>query len=53
MTEHRQMLGLFSGCDPWALAELCVAHIRPRRDAYLNFLADREKPRRRRKRQLA
>ena len=51
--EHRLMLNLLRGTDPWALAELCVAHLRPRRDAYLDFLADREKPRRRRQRQPA
>jgi len=53
MTEHRQMLNLLRGSDPWALAELCVAHLRPQRDAYLDFLAKHEKPRRRRKQQQA
>ncbi len=39
--EHRLMIGLLSGRDSWALAEICVAHIRSRRDAYLDFLASR------------
>jgi DNA-binding GntR family transcriptional regulator len=47
LTEHRQMLDLLRGNDPWALAAMCVAHMRPRRDAYLDFLADQQKPRRR------
>ena len=47
VAEHRMMLAQLQGTDGWALAELCVAHIRPRRDAYLAFLADLEKPRRR------
>jgi DNA-binding GntR family transcriptional regulator len=48
MAEHRLMVAQLHGTDGWALAELCVAHIRPRRDAYLAFLASLEKPRRRR-----
>jgi DNA-binding GntR family transcriptional regulator len=39
--EHRLMIGLLSGRDHWALAEVCVEHIRSRRDAYLDFLAGR------------
>jgi DNA-binding GntR family transcriptional regulator len=47
--EHRLMIDYLAGRDSWALAELCVMHMRSRRDAYLQFLATREtgRPRRR------
>ena len=38
--EHRNMISLLSGTDAWSLAELCVAHIRPSRVAYLKRLED-------------
>ena len=47
VSEHRMMLSLLRGTDRWALAELCVVHIRPRRDAYLDFLSEQKGPRRR------
>lgn len=49
MSEHRAMLGLLRSTDNWALAELCVAHIRPRRDSYLEFLGTLDQTRRRRR----
>ncbi len=48
--EHRLMIGLLSGRDSWALAEICIAHTRSRRDAYLDFLAGRTQARGRRPR---
>lgn len=38
IADHRLILSLLSGSDPWALAEVCVNHIKSRRDAYLEFL---------------
>ena len=38
--EHRNMILLLSSTDSWALAELCVTHLRPSRDAYLKRLED-------------
>lgn len=40
--DHRAIIALLRGHDKWALAELCVEHLRPRRDAYLDFLAHTE-----------
>ena len=37
-TEHRNMISLLSSTDGWSLAELCVAHLRPSREAYLKRL---------------
>jgi DNA-binding GntR family transcriptional regulator len=47
--EHRLMIDYLAGRDSWALAELCVMHMRSRRDTYLQFLATREtgRPKRR------
>ena len=45
-SEHRTIIGLLKGTDSWALAEICVAHMRSRRDTYLEFLAAQKKPRR-------
>jgi DNA-binding GntR family transcriptional regulator len=41
-SEHRLIITYLQGTDSWALAELCVDHMRSRRDAYLRFLADRD-----------
>jgi DNA-binding GntR family transcriptional regulator len=41
-SEHRLIIACLKGSDSWALAELCVDHIRSRRDAYLRFLEDRD-----------
>ncbi|MFT4003398.1 MAG: GntR family transcriptional regulator [Rhizobium sp.] len=38
IADHRLILSLLSGNDSWALAEVCVNHIKARRDAYLEFL---------------
>lgn len=40
IAEHRLMIALLRGTDGWALSQLCVAHSRPRRDAYLAYLAE-------------
>jgi DNA-binding GntR family transcriptional regulator len=45
-SEHRTIIGLMKGNDNWALAEICVEHMRSRRDTYLAFLAAQKKPRR-------
>jgi DNA-binding GntR family transcriptional regulator len=45
-SEHRLMIGFLRGTDSWALAEICVTHLRSRRDTYLEFLAAQKKPRR-------
>jgi DNA-binding GntR family transcriptional regulator len=36
--EHRALIDLLSGSDPWALSELCVQHLRPSKEFYLNRL---------------
>ncbi len=41
-SEHRLIITYLQGTDSWALAELCVDHMRSRRDAYLRFLGDRD-----------
>jgi DNA-binding GntR family transcriptional regulator len=46
-SEHRLMIGFLRGTDRWALAEICVDHMRSRRDSYLEFLDSQKKPRRR------
>lgn len=48
INEHRLMISLLRGTDGWALSELCVAHIRPRRDAYRAFLEQQNPQRKRR-----
>lgn len=48
-SEHRLIIGLLKSSDSWALAEMCVEHMRSRRDTYLAFLAAQKKPRRLRK----
>jgi DNA-binding GntR family transcriptional regulator len=39
---HALMIEYLKGDDPWPLAELCVAHIRPSKESYLKLLAERE-----------
>ncbi|BBK36954.1 hypothetical protein STAQ_20320 [Allostella sp. ATCC 35155] len=39
---HALMIEYLGGNDPWALAELCVHHVRPSKDAYLRRIAGRE-----------
>lgn len=39
---HALMIDYLGGRDPWALAELCVHHVRPSKDAYLHRIAVRD-----------
>jgi DNA-binding GntR family transcriptional regulator len=39
---HALMMDYLGGRDPWALAELCVHHVRPSKDAYLHRIAARD-----------
>lgn len=39
---HALMIEYLKGGDPWPLAELCVQHVRPSKEAYLRYLAARE-----------
>jgi DNA-binding GntR family transcriptional regulator len=36
--EHRAMIALLEGTDPWALSELSVQHLRPSKELYLRRL---------------
>ncbi|WFE77104.1 GntR family transcriptional regulator [Roseinatronobacter sp. S2] len=40
--EHHSMIGLLAGTDSWALSELCVQHLRPSKQHYLNRLEREE-----------
>jgi len=48
-SEHHMIIGFLKGTDNWALAEVCIEHIRSRRDTYLEYLATQKKPRRSRR----
>ncbi|MGE0719960.1 MAG: GntR family transcriptional regulator [Alphaproteobacteria bacterium] len=39
---HALMIEYLKGTDPWALAELCVQHVRPSKDVYLRRIGARE-----------
>ncbi|BBK42599.1 hypothetical protein STVA_26190 [Allostella vacuolata] len=39
---HALMIEYLAGSDAWALAELCVHHVRPSKDAYLQRIAARD-----------
>ncbi|MCC7271379.1 MAG: GntR family transcriptional regulator [Alphaproteobacteria bacterium] len=39
---HALMIEYLKGTDPWALAELCVQHVRPSKDVYLRRIQARE-----------
>jgi len=38
LAEHRMIVSMLTGTDSWALAEMCVRHLQPSKEAYLRRL---------------